>query len=337
MKTKKQTILSAIQPNSVPHLGNYLGAIRNWLNFQDQYECFFFAVDLHALTQPYDAVSFPEQVYQAFAYYLACGLDPKKSVMFLQSHVHEHAEMAWLLTCSAYMGELSRMTQYKDKSLKGGKNIPAGLFCYPVLMAADILLYQADLIPVGHDQKQHVELARDLAERVNRRFNTDCLVTPEPWFGSAGLRIMDLQKPDSKMSKSSDNPNGVVFLNDSPKKMAKKIKSAVTDSGQEIEDGPLSPGLKNLMDIYQAFSGQSWQEVHQMFLGKRYGDLKVAVSDMVLDHLLPIQEEADRYLADRAQIDEVLRCGAARAQSRAKEGLGRLREAMGLLHPLAID
>lgn len=330
-KTEKSIMLSAIQPTSVPHLGNYLGAIRNWVNMQNNYQCYFFAVDLHALTVPRDPLDLRMRTYEVIAYYLASGLDPEQAVIFCQSHVPEHAELAWILNCFTYMGELSRMTQFKDKSQKQGTNIGAGLFNYPVLMAADILLYKPRYIPVGHDQKQHVELARDLAERMNNRFSKEIFVIPEPIIGESSARVMDLQDPISKMSKSSVHPKGVLFLNDSDKDIAKKIKSAVTDSGSEIVYSDEKKGLKNLIEINATLSGKTPDQVVLEYSGKMYGHLKMDTAELAVSVIGPIRDTAQKLMEDLAYLNSLLQKGAQKAQEKASQTLTEVYESVGLL------
>lgn len=327
----QKTMLSAIQPYSVPTLGNYLGAIRNWAKAQDEFKCYFFGVDLHAITFPQDPQQLHEDTYSSFAYYLACGLDPERSTLFLQSHVHEHAELAWVLTCFTYMGELSRMTQFKDKSKKQGQNIGVGLFCYPVLMAADILLYRPDFIPVGDDQKQHVEIARDIAERFNKRYQREIFAIPKPYFGQSGSRIMDLREPENKMSKSANNPNGTVFLNDSNDRLAKKFRSAVTDSGSEVNALAVSPGLQNLVEIFASLSDTSIESVLSNYAGKTYGVLKQDLADLVVAKIEPIRERAAVLMQDRTAIDRIFASGAENAQAIAKKTLAQVYETVGFV------
>ena len=335
MQTLKKTILSGIQPSNVLHLGNYLGAVRNWLGMQDEYNSFYMMVDLHAITVAQDPAQLREASYLGIATYLAAGLDPEKVTLFLQSHVPAHSQLAWMLTCSAYIGELSRMTQYKDKTQKHGQNIPAGLFVYPCLMAADILLYQADLVPVGDDQKQHIELTRNLAERLNNRCEDTLFRVPEPFIGPKGKRVMDLQEPTNKMSKSSQNQKGVVYLTDTDKQISKKLKSAVTDSGSEFGSYEnASPGLRNLIDILAAIRDKDHQTIASEFEGKQYGHLKVAAADAVRDLIAPMRDKANQLLDDKGYLDQVLKSGAERANEVASKTLKKVSDAFGFIAPI---
>lgn len=332
MSADQEIVLSAIKPTSIPHLGNYLGAISHWVRMQQNRLCYFFIVDLHALTVPQDPLSLKQRTYQALAFYLACGLDPKKSTIFCQSHVAEHAELAWILNCFTYTGELSRMTQYKEKSQKmDSSSIGAGLFNYPVLMAADILLYKPHKIPVGDDQKQHVELTRNIAERFNNRFQKPVFVVPEPVIPETAHRIMDLQDPTSKMSKSTDNPKGIIYLSDSDQEITKKIKSAVTDSGSEIVYDDEKKGLKNLIEIHSALSNQTPEQVVTAFAGKMYGHLKVATAELAASVLGPVRNEAERLLEDRSYLDQLLRQGAQKASEKAAQTLKEVYDCLGLI------
>ncbi len=327
----RKTVLSAVQPSNKLTIGNYLGALRNWVDLQNQHDCIFFAVDLHAITLRQDPKELREQTYQAIATYIACGIDPEKALLFVQSHVPAHAELAWVLTCFSTMGELSRMTQFKDKSGKEGAHIPTGLFTYPVLMAADILLYGTQLVPVGADQKQHVELTRDLCERINNAYGKDTFVVPQPHIPAVGARIMSLQDPTAKMSKSDADPNASVFLNDSNDVILKKIKRAVTDSGSEITYDDSKPGVKNLLEIHSAVTGKSIPDLVAHFAGKQYGHLKVETAEAVAARIGPIRDETARILGDRGELDTILRKGAERARERAAKTLGRVYERLGFV------
>lgn len=328
----KRTVLSGIQPTNQLHLGNYLGAIRNWTTMQEEYDCFFMMVDLHAITVPQEPSSLLESCYFGIASYLAAGLDPNKVTLFLQSHVPAHAELGWLLTTLSYMGELSRMTQYKDKSAKQGTNIGAGLFVYPCLMAADILLYQPHFVPVGEDQKQHIELTRNLAERFNNRYGKKIFTVPHPFIGEKGARIMDLQNPTNKMSKSAANPKGTLFLTDTDKQLSQKVKSAVTDSGSEITTyEAASSGLKNLLDLFSVMAGQSLEEVMGQFSGKTYGVLKVALAEEMVARLAPIREETLKLVADKSYLQGILKRGAERANEVAHKTLTTVYETIGFV------
>ena len=327
----KNIMLSAIQPTSYPHLGNYLGAIKNWVKLQKDYSSYCFIVDLHAITVPQDRETLLKNTLDAAAFNIAAGLDPNKVTIFIQSHVPEHAELAWVLNCFAYFGELTRMTQFKDKGSKSGENIGAGLFTYPVLMASDILLYDTEIIPVGDDQKQHVELTRNLAIRINNRFEKEIFVVPKPYIQTSGARIMDLQDPTYKMSKSAPNEKGVIFMNDSPKEMEKKIKGAVTDSGSEIVYSNEQLGVKNLLDIQSALTGKAPLDIANSYKGKMYGHLKIDTATMVVDEARPIQERAAQLLANPDTLLDILHDGAARARKHAKVTLERVYDAVGFI------
>jgi tryptophanyl-tRNA synthetase len=345
-QNEKKIMLSALTPSNRITIGNYLGAIRNWVNLSRDYECLFFAVDLHALTERRDPKLQRELSRKAIAFYLACGLDPDANTIFYQSHVKEHAELAWILTCHSSMGELSRMTQYKDKSSKHGESIPTGLFCYPVLMAADILLYQTNLVPVGIDQKQHIELARDLALRMNNLYSPGwdklgkdgspakvkpLFTVPEPVIPTLGAKIMSLQDPTKKMSKSDPDALASVFLDDSDKDIEKKVKRAVTDSGSEIKNTPDKPGVQNLLTIQSVLTGKSFTELEESYLGKQYGHLKVDTAEILIETIRPIREKAEAYLKDEAFLQECLKKGADKARKRAEATMTRVRDELGLI------
>ena len=303
----KKTLLSGIQPSGNLHLGNYLGAVKNWAALPDEFNCFYFMADLHTLTVRQNPAELRRRSTTQLAQYIACGLDPEKNVLFLQSHVHEHAELGWILNCYTMFGELSRMTQFKDKCAKNADNINGGLFTYPSLMAADILLYQADYVPVGEDQKQHCELTRDIANRFNNLYG-ETFKVPEPYIPKVGARIMSLGNPTSKMSKS--DPTGCVFLMDSPEEISRKFKRAITDSDTERcvrYDPENKPGVANLMNIYASVTGKSFDEIESEFAGKGYGVFKPAVGDAVIETLRPIREEAERILADKAISSRYIR------------------------------
>ncbi len=328
----KKSVLSGIQPTNQLHIGNYLGAIRNWLTMQDEYACYFMMVDLHALTLQQDPKALAASCYFGIASYLAAGLDAKKVTLFLQSHVPAHAELGWVLTCFSYMGELKRMTQFKDKSAKQGENIGVGLYTYPCLMAADILLYRPHYVPVGDDQKQHIELTRNLAERFNNRYAKNIFSVPHPFVGKVGARVMDLQNPGAKMSKSALNSKGTLFLSDSDKQITQKIKSAVTDSGREITSyGEASQGLMNLLDLYAAFAEVETAEVCAEFSGKTYGVLKVALAELAVAKIAPLREETLRLSAERGYLRGILQEGAERAAGVARRTLAEVYETIGLL------
>ncbi|OFZ01752.1 MAG: tryptophan--tRNA ligase, partial [Bdellovibrionales bacterium GWB1_52_6] len=272
---QKKVMLSAIQPSSQLTIGNYIGALRNWVKLQENYDCIFFAVNLHAITVRQDPKMLLEQTYRAIATYLAAGIHPEDAAVFIQSQVPEHTELAWILTCNSYMGELNRMTQFKDKSAKQGANIPAGLFTYPVLMASDILLYDTELVPIGHDQKQHVELTRDIAIRMNNTYGKDLFKVPEVYIPPVGARIMSLQDPTAKMSKSDPDVSSAIYLTDTDDQIRKKLKRAVTDSGTEITDDDTKPGIRNLLAIQSSLTGKSIPELVLSYAGKQYGHLKL--------------------------------------------------------------
>lgn len=324
-------IFSGMQPTSGSlHLGNYLGALVNWVKLQDEYDAFYGVVDLHSLTVATDPAELTARTRMTAAQFLAGGVDPARSTLMLQGFVPEHTELSWILSCHTGFGEASRMTQFKDKVAKG-QSANVGLFTYPMLMAADILLYDANLVPVGEDQRQHLELTRDLAERVNARF-PDTLVVPEPYIVSGSAKIMDLQEPTSKMSKSTSSEMGVIDLDDDPKRIVKKIKSAVTDAEREIRYDPdAKPGVSNLLVIHSTLSGTPIPELEAGFAGKGYGDLKGEVADVVVGALEPFQSRMAALMADPAEIDRALREGSAKARETASVVLGRVRDRLGLL------
>ena len=327
----KKTLLSGIQPSGDLHLGNYLGAVKSWAALPDEFNCFYFMADLHTLTVRQNPAELRRRSTTQLAQYIACGLDPEKNVLFLQSHVHEHAELAWILNCYTMFGELSRMTQFKDKCAKNADNINGGLFTYPSLMAADILLYQADYVPVGEDQKQHCELTRDIANRFNNLYG-ETFKVPEPYIPKVGARIMSLGNPTSKMSKS--DPAGCVFLMDSPEEISRKFKRAITDSDTERcvrYDPENKPGVANLMNIYASVTGKSFDEIESEFAGKGYGVFKPAVGDAVIETLRPIREEAERILADKAYLKQVYTDGAMKASSVARKTLRKVYKRVGLV------
>ena len=328
---KKKVMLSGIQPSGDLHLGNYLGAVKNWAELPEQFDCFYFMADLHTLTVRQDPKELRRRSTAQLAQYIACGLDPEKNTLFLQSHVHEHAELGWILNCYTMFGELSRMTQFKDKSAKNAENINGGLFTYPALMAADILLYQADYVPVGEDQRQHCELTRDVAIRFNNLYG-ETFKVPEPYIPKVGARIMSLSNPASKMSKS--DPQGCVFLMDKPEELARKFKRAVTDSDTERcvrFDPENKPGVANLMQIYSSVTGRSFDEIEAEFDGKGYGVFKPAVGEAVIETLRPIREEAERMIADKAYLQQVYTDGAQKASFVARKTLRKVYKKIGLV------
>ena len=325
----KKIILSGIQATGKLTLGNYLGAIDNWVKMQEEYDCYYMIANLHSLTVRNNPEELKNNTLRILATYVAAGLDPEKNTIFIQSQVKEHAELGWILDCYTYMGELSRMTQFKDKSAKHADNINAGLFTYPALMAADILLYQADLVPVGEDQRQHLEITRDLAERFNKLYG-ETFVVPNPYVRKASARIMGLQDPTSKMSKSATNLNDVIFLEDEPEVILKKFKKAVTDSENKVKFDPENkPGVSNLMQIYSAINGKSMEEIESEFEGKGYGDFKAEVAHVVVETIRPIQERYNELL-NSAELDEILDKGAEEANKAANKTLRKMKNAVGL-------
>ena len=327
---KKQRILSGIQPSGTPTLGNYLGAMRNWKLLSDEYDCLYMIADLHAITVRQQPAALREASRSLMALLLAIGLDPEKNILFFQSHVHQHAEMAWLLNCFTYMGEMSRMTQFKDKSAKHSDNINCGLFTYPVLMAGDILLYQANLVPVGKDQTQHLEICRDIAARVNGIY-PGVFTIPEGYFPKLGARVMSLQDPTRKMSKS-DPEDCFISMLDDPDTIRRKVRRAVTDSDAEIRYDPeAKPGVSNLLSILCALTGESIEAAAERFSGKGYGELKQAVIEAVTETLTPIQQDYHRYLADKAYLESVWRSGAEHASRIAERTLSKLMKKIGFL------
>lgn len=325
----KKRVFSGIKPSGSPHLGNYIGAIRNWVAEQDRYDNIFCVVDQHAITVDYDPEALRQNLRELLGVLLAAGLDPNKCAIFVQSQVPAHTELAWLLNCVTPMGWLQRMTQFKDKAEGQRDKVSAGLFTYPVLMAADILLYGTHEVPVGDDQKQHVELARDIAGRFNRLFG-ETFTVPEPVIRPVGARIMGLDDPTRKMSKSDDAPNRCIFLLDEPKRIRKKIARAVTDSQKDIVFDEKRPGVYNLLGMYQALSGESRQQIEARFEGKGYGDFKRELGDLVVASLEPLQARYRELTADPGYIDGVLRQGAEKVQPLVEDTMGRVRRAMGL-------
>lgn len=326
-KDIKKTILSGVQPSGTLTIGNYLGALRNWAKMQDDYNCYFCVVDLHAITVRQVPAELRQNCLKTLALYLAVGIDPEKNALFLQSHVPAHAELSWVLSCYTMYGELSRMTQFKDKSAKHSDNINAGLFTYPVLMAADILLYQPDLVPVGSDQKQHIELARDIANRFNNVYS-ETFKIPEPYMPKVGTRIMSLSDPTSKMSKS-DLGDGSIFLLDNKDTVIRKIKRAVTDSGSEVRYAEGKDGINNLMSIYAAFTGKSFEDIENEFSGKGYGDFKLAVGETVADALAEIQGKYNLFISDKEQLNKILIDGAQKASYTAEKNLRKVYRKVG--------
>ena len=329
MEEAKKRMLSGIQPSGDLHLGNYLGAIKNWADRVNDYECYYFMADLHTITVRQEPSELRKRSLNQLAQYIACGLDPEKNTLFLQSHVPAHSQLSWVLNCYTMFGELSRMTQFKDKSEKHKDNINAGLFTYPVLMAADILLYQPDYVPVGEDQKQHVEICRDIAQRFNGIYG-DVFKIPEPLIAKQGARIYGLSTPGDKMSKSV--PEGCVFIMDEPDVIARKFKRAITDSDTENcvhYDKENKPGVANLMNIYSTITGKTFEEIEKEFEGQGYGKFKPVVGEAVIEHLRPIREEANRLIKDKAYLEDVYRQGAEKASYVANKTLRKVHKKVG--------
>ncbi len=327
---KKKIVLSCAQPSGKMTLGNYLGALKNWAAMQDDYNSLFAVADLHAITVRQDPKVFKEQIYQALATLLACGIDPKKSVVFVQSQVHEHAELSWILSCYAMFGELSRMTQFKDKSAKYSDNVNAGLFTYPVLMAADILLYQSDYVPVGQDQKQHLEIARDIAGRFNS-MHGNTFTLPEPYIGKTGAKIMSLLDPQKKMSKSDENPGAYISIFDEDGTIIKKFKRAVTDSGSEVRRGADKAGINNLIAIYSAVTGMTEEQVEAAFEGKGYGDFKTACGEAVAREIGPIRDKINDFMKNKDYLEQVMQTGGQQAQVYAARTLDKVYKKLGFV------
>jgi tryptophanyl-tRNA synthetase len=326
-------VLSGIQPTGDFHLGNYIGAVRHWVTDQDRNDCFYLVVDLHAITIPQDPKELAERTIELAAILLAAGIDPDRSTLFLQSHVHEHAELAWVLQCVATVGELGRMTQFKDKTSKGQEaSSTAGLFTYPVLQAADILLYRTDFVPVGEDQRQHLELTRDIAQRFNHRFG-ETFILPKATIPPVGAKIMDLQNPESKMSKSADSPQGTIAALDPPEVIAKKFRSAVTDSGREVIAGPDKPAITNLLAIFSAVSGRSIEDLQGQYADGGYAPFKADLADAVIAFLEPFQRRYRELKDDPGEIARRLRIGADKARSVASETKALAFDRVGFLPP----
>lgn len=328
MEETKKVLYSAVQPSGNLTIGNYVGAIRNWVAMQGEYECYYAIANMHAITVRQEPAELRRRTLELAALYLACGIDPEKCALYVQSQVPQHAELAWVLNCSAYVGEMQRMTQFKDKSQKHADNINMGLMDYPVLMAADILLYQAHCVPVGIDQKQHVEIARDIAIRFNNRYGETFRV-PEPVILKTGAKIMSLQDPTKKMSKSDENVNASVYLSDEKDAVIRKFKRAVTDSDNEVRYAEDKPGISNLIAIYSAFSGKTVAQTEKEFEGKGYGEFKLAVGEVVADRLAPVQEQQKRLLAEKQYLSGVLASGAERAFKTARKTLSKVYRKIG--------
>lgn len=327
---EKKIIFSGIQPTGTFTLGNYIGAIRNWKKLQDEYNCVYSIVDMHAITVRQDPAKLRQHTVEAYALIMACGIDPDRSIAFIQSHNKCHAEMNWILSCSTQFGELSRMTQFKAKSEKHPDDINAGLFTYPVLMAGDILLYQADLVPIGDDQKQHLELARNVAQRFNQKYG-ELFKIPDAYIPEVGARIKSLQDPTKKMSKSDDNPNACIYVLDDKDTIIRKFKRAVTDSGAEVRFAEGKDGINNLMSIYSAVTGKSYADTEKEFEGKGYGDFKTAVGEAVACHLEPVRTEFARLLSDKTYLKECYTRGAEQAERIARKTMTKAYRKVGFV------
>ena len=330
MENEKKKVLSCIQPSGMLTLGNYLGALKNWKNMQEEFDCTFAVADLHAITVRQEPAKLRAQIYSTAALLLALGIDPEQNTLFIQSHVAAHSQLSWILSCYTQFGELSRMTQFKEKSLRHADNVNAGLFTYPVLMAADILLYKPDLVPVGADQKQHLEIARDIATRFNGVYG-DVFTIPEPYIAKTGARVMSLQDPTKKMSKSDENVNAWVAILDSKDDIIRKFKRAVTDSEAKVCIGDTKYGINNLIGIYSAITGKTAEEIEREFEGKGYGDFKMAVGETVADELRPIKEKYDTFIADKKQLEDIYKAGALRAEYTARKTLGKVMKKVGFV------
>ena len=317
-ENKKKKVLSCIQPSGMLTLGNYLGALKNWIAMQEEFDCTYAVADLHAITVRQEPANLRAQIYSTYALLLALGIDPEKNTLFIQSHVPEHTALSWLLSCNTQFGEMSRMTQFKDKSAKHPENVNVGLFSYPVLMAADILLYKPDLVPVGHDQKQHLEIARDIAVRFNNKYG-DVFTIPEPFIPKIGARVMSLQDPSKKMSKSDENPNSWVAILDDRDTIIRKFKRAVTDSDACVKMSDDKPGISNLITIYSAVTGKTAEDVEKEFEGKGYGDFKLAVGEAVADTLNPIKAKYDEIIKDKKALETLYKEGAEKAEYVARK------------------
>ena len=327
---RRKRALSLIQPTGIPTLGNYLGALRNWVTMQDDFDCAFAVADLHAITVRQEPAKLRRQIMEMYALLLAIGLDPERTMVFVQSQVPAHAQLSWLLSCYTQFGELSRMTQFKDKSQKHADNINLGLFAYPALMAADILLYQPDYVPVGADQKQHCELTRNIAERFNGLYGL-VFTVPEPYIMKSGARVCSLQDPTKKMSKSDENQNSFISLKDNADTILRKFKRAVTDSEAKVYHSPEKPGVSNLMDIYSAVTGRTMEQIQAEFEGKGYGDFKVAVAEAVIEELRPIQQRFDELMKDKGELEAQMKIGAEKASRVADRTLRKVMKKIGFV------
>ena len=325
----KKISLSGIQPTGIMTLGNYIGAVRNWVKFQDECDCLYMIANLHAITVKQNPAELRKHTLEAFALIIACGIDPQKSVAFIQSQVPEHSELSWVLNCYAQFGEMSRMTQFKDKSRKHADNINVGLFTYPILMASDILLYKSDIVPVGVDQKQHVEIARDIANRFNGIYG-DVFTLPEPYIPKDGAKIMSLVDPTKKMSKSDENPNGFIAILEDRDSIIRKIKRSVTDSEAVVAYRENKDGINNLMTIYSVVTGKSYADIEKEFDGKGYGEFKGAVGETVADYLEPVKERFNQLMCDKAYLESLCSQGAEKASRIARKTLGKVYRKVGL-------
>ena len=329
MLNDKKILYSGMQETGILTLGNYLGALKNWVDLNEEYECLYGVMDLHSLTVRQVPADFRKNARSLYALYVAAGLDPEKNCIYYQSHVSGHAELSWILSCFTYMGELNRMTQFKDKAAKHADNINAGLYTYPVLMAADILLYQSDLVPVGVDQKQHLEITRDIAQRFNAIYG-DVFTIPEAYIPKSGAKIMSLQEPEKKMSKSDENANATIRLLDDRDSIIRKFKRAVTDSDSVVRYGEDKPGISNLMDIYSCVTGRSYKEIEKEFDGKGYGDFKLAVGEAVADELAPLQKRYEELMAEKTYLDSMIKANDEKAQYYATKTLRKVQKKVGL-------
>lgn len=329
MEKEKKILYSGCQATGTLTLGNYLGALKNWVGLSDEYDCFYGVMDLHSLTVRQNPTEFRQNAKKIYALYVASGLDPQKNCIYFQSHVSAHAELSWILNCFTYMGELNRMTQFKDKASKHADNINAGLYTYPVLMAADILLYQTDVVPIGVDQRQHLEITRDIAERFNHIYG-DVFTIPEAYIGKAGAKIMSLQEPTKKMSKSDENPNATIFLLDDRDAIIRKCKRAVTDSDTVVRYGEDKPGISNLMDIYACITKKTHEEIESEFSGRGYGDFKLAVGETVADELAPLQKKFDELLKEKSYVEHCIKENDEKASYFANKTLRKVQKKVGL-------
>lgn len=330
MEEKRKVIFSGIKPSGDLTLGNYIGAIKNWVKLQDEYDCYFCVVDLHAITVRQEPKDLRQRTLEILSIYIASGIDPDKNTLFIQSHVPAHSEAAWLLNCYTYMGELGRMTQYKDKSQKLGDSISAGLFNYPVLMAADILIYNADLVPVGKDQKQHLEIARDIAERFNNIYSPT-FVVPDAYIPTEGAKIMDLQDSSKKMSKSEENPNGYILIMDPPEVIRKKVSRAVTDSLGIVKYSDEQPGVKNLINILSVLTKTTPEEIEKNYEGKGYAQFKSDVAEAIIKELEPIQTKVKELMANKSYLEEIYKKGAEKANYASMKTLRKMQKKIGLI------